>query len=87
MTGPPVGLTSDPGLQAGVEPEPEVLRVGHGRPFRGCRICPITICWIVDDLKRWPCAAENESSRFGPIVPLVPAAARVWQLPQFLAKS
>ena len=31
-------------------------------------------------------ACANASSRFGPIVPAVPASARVWQPPQRLMK-
>src|SRR5581483_12206578 len=48
---------------------------------------PRTTSRIVDSLKPWHLSDWNASSRFGPIVPCVPASARTWQAPHVFLKS
>src|SRR5438067_750383 len=56
-------------------------------PCSGRRIWSATICWIEVAAKPWSRSAPNASSRFGPIVCVVPAAASVWQEPHFVTNS
>src|ERR687885_368029 len=61
----------------------------------GYAICPRTRSVIVLWTSSKPCPpcergvriARNASSRFGPSVPLVPASASVWHVPQLLTNS
>src|SRR6478736_1840240 len=57
----------------------------------GYAICPRTrsrIVWTVPaERKIFDLSAANASSRFGPIVPVVPASASVWHEPHFAWKS
>src|SRR6266487_1023479 len=53
----------------------------------GNMIWSCTTCVNVEDFIPASREAENALSRFGPIVPAVPASASVWQPPQDLTKS
>ena len=80
MTVVPVGVTSEPSAHFGVSGWN--CGAGQEMPCRGTRIWSATTCSIVLDLKPCSRTAEKALSRFGPILPLAPAAASVWQLAQ-----
>ena len=75
----PVGVTWEPSahLVTPCDVVDWLSGAGHEMPCSGTRIWSATTCWIVLCSNPWSRTAEKALSRFGPTMPLAPAAAIV----------